>query len=105
MSFRNLGDTSREVEIQLTGPGFRSQYKGRISPDGRTIEIVYPRDFDKTETGPLRTGQYREEIKVDGTPWVVNHFRGGKPKEAMPKIVRVNAPVVGQIRNDFHGSN
>ena len=90
--FRNLGDTPREVEIQLSGPGLVSRSKGRISPDGRTIELVYPKDFGKTEPGPLRTGQYREEIKVDGTPWVVNIFEVAKPKEATPKIVRVNAP-------------
>ena len=90
--FQDFGDTSREVEIQLTGPGFRSQYKGRLNANGRNTEIVYPRDFEKTETGPLRTGQYREEIKVDGTPWVVNVFEVAKPKEAMPKIIRVNAP-------------
>ena len=90
--FRNLGDTPRDVEIQLSGPGLVSQYKGRISPDGRTIELVYPRDFGKTEAGPLRTGQYREEIKIDGTPWAVNIFEVAKPKEATPKIVRVNAP-------------
>lgn len=90
--FQDFGDTSREVEIQLIGPGFRSQYKGRISADGRNIEIVYPRDFGNTEAGPLRTGQYREEIKVDGTPWLVNIFEVAKPKEAMPKIIRVNAP-------------
>ncbi len=90
--FRNLGDTPREVEIKLSGPGLASQYKGRISPDGRTIEVVYPIDFGKSEAGPLRTGQYREEIKVDGTPWVVNIFEVAKPKEATPKIVKVNAP-------------
>ncbi len=92
--FLNLGDASHEVEIQLTGPGFRSQYKGRINNDRRSIEIVYPRDFDRTEAGQLRTGQYREEIKVDGTPWAVNIFEVAKPKEAMPKIVRVSAPSV-----------
>ncbi len=90
--FQNLGDTSREIEIQLGGLGSGARYKGRISADRRNIEIVYPRDFDKTEAGPLRTGQYREEIKVDGTPWVVNIFEVVKPREAMPKIVRVTAP-------------
>jgi hypothetical protein len=90
--FQDFGDTSREVEIQLNGPGFRSQHKSLVSGDRRNVEIVYPRDFGKTEAGPLRTGQYREEIKVDGTPWVVNIFEVSKPKEAMPKIVRVNAP-------------
>jgi hypothetical protein len=90
--FRNLGETPREVEIQLSGPGLVSQYKGRISPDARTVEIIYPRDFAKGEAGPLRVGQYREEIKVGGTPWAVNIFEVVKPREATPKIVRVNAP-------------
>ena len=52
--FQNLGDTSREIEIQLSGSGLGSRYKGRISADGRNVEIVYPRDFDKTEAGPLK---------------------------------------------------
>jgi hypothetical protein len=90
--FRNLGETPREVEIQLSGPGLVSQYKGRISPDARAVEIIYPRDFAKAEAGPLRTGQFREEIKVDGTPWAVNIFEVVKPREATPKIVRVNVP-------------
>lgn len=99
--FLNLGAASHEVEIQLTGPGSRSQYKGRINADRRNIEIVYPRDFDKTEAGPLRTGQYREEIKVDGTPWVVNIFEVAKPKEAMPKIIKVNAPAAVKAGTTF----
>ncbi len=90
--FRNLGDMPHDVEIQLSCPGLVTQYKGRVSPDGRTIEVIYPRDFGKSEAGPLRMGQYREEIKVDGTPWVVNVFEVTKPKEATPKIVKVTAP-------------
>ena len=90
--FLNLGAMTHEVEIQLNGPSSRSQYKCRISSGDRNFEIVYPRDFDKTATGSLRPGQYREEVKVDGTPWVVNIFEVAKPKEALPKIVRVNAP-------------
>ena len=90
--FRNLGNIPRDIEIQLNGPGVETRYRGEIRADGDNIDVLYPRDFGKAEAGPLRAGQYRADIRVGGTPWVVDIFEVATPREAMPKVLRVTAP-------------
>jgi len=90
--FRNEGDKARRVEIITRGPEGELVYTGQMPGGGKELSVVYPRDFGKARGGSLREGRYVAQVKVDGVDWCANVFEVALPREAMPKIVTVQAP-------------
>lgn len=90
--FRNEGDTPRRVEIITRGPDGELMYQGRMPGGGKELSVVYPRDFGRAGANSVKQGRYVAQVRIDGVEWCANLFEVAVPKEAMPKIVTVQAP-------------
>lgn len=99
--FQNHGKTPRQVQILLQGPDGNHEYKGEIPAGAEDASVVYPRDFGKNSSGLVRTGEYLEDVKIDGVQWLANLFEVALPREAQPKLVSVKVPDVVQAGKPF----
>lgn len=99
--FQNHGKTPRQVQILLQGPDGNHQYKGEIPAGAEDASVIYPRDFGKNSSGTVRTGEYLEDVRIDGVQWVANLFEVALPREAQPKVVSVKVPDAVQAGKTF----
>jgi len=99
--YRNQGQSPKDLEIKLQGPGIREEFKGRIAQSGKDAVVVYPRDFGKNSSAPLRQGRYMASVWVDGEQWVADAFEVSIPREASPKIVEAQVPEFVQSGRTF----
>lgn len=90
--FRNLAQSSRDLEILVNGPAGRTRFQGRIPDNGKDLTVIFPRDFENGASLSLAQGQYTAEVLVDSARWLVNAFEVTQPREAEPKILEVRAP-------------
>jgi hypothetical protein len=99
--FRNYGDTPRNLEINLQGPGGTVRYSGQMPAKGTDLSVVYPQDFGTSSSGTLRQGEYLEDVRIDGAQWLANLFSVAAPREANPRIVAVKIPQTVQAGKAF----
>jgi cell wall-associated NlpC family hydrolase len=99
--FANRGNDPKELEIIVKGPDGELRYKGSIPPQTYEASIIYPKDFGRNTSGPLRKGEYLEDVRVDGAQWCANLFEIDKPREAQPKIISVKAPATVESGKSF----
>jgi hypothetical protein len=99
--FQNHGKTPRQVQILLQGPDGNHQYNGEIPAGAEDASMVYPRDFGENSSGLVRTGEYLENVRIDGVQWVANLFEVALPREAQPKLVSVKVPDAVQAGKTF----
>lgn len=97
---RNRGGEEHNVSIRLKGPDGESEYRAKIP--GRTdLAVTYPQDFGKEASGPVRAGEYLQDVTLDGTRWCADLFEVAKPVEAEPKITAFKAPSTVQAGQTF----
>jgi hypothetical protein len=101
LRFLNRGNAAKDLGIVIKGPDGELSYKGSIPPRTRDMSIIYPRDFGKASAQPLGTGEYVEEVRVDGTQWCADLIEVAKPREAKPKIISVQAPTTVESGQSF----
>ncbi len=90
--FRNVTPVPRDLEILIKGPDGEQDFRGKLAAEGPDLVVRYPADFGKISSSPLKLGQYRADVRVDGAPWLADIFEVAVPREAAPKILRVSAP-------------
>ncbi len=90
--FQNQGNGPRQVQIILKAPDGNYQYQGQIPSGEEEFSVVYPRDFGKTSSGLVKTGEYLIDVRLDGAQWLANLFEVALPREAQPKLVSVKVP-------------
>jgi hypothetical protein len=90
--FRGRSESPRDLKLLVRGPEGDLTYNGKIPAKGGRLEVVYPRDFGKRESGPARLGRYAMIAKVDGRDWLADIFEVAVPREAEPSIVKVSVP-------------